>query len=1013
MPRTWSARLRWGAIAGLLFASPGLAQQQDAGSLTGRITDRASAAGLPDTRVYVVGTTLETNTNENGEYRLVNLRPGRIQIGVLRIGYRAVSDTVTIVAGRPSTKDFVLVQTLTTLSDVVVTGTAGNQERRAQPATVSTVSASDIKTAAAITNVNELLQSRMAGVSVGSASGTAGGARTIRVRGPASISLANRPLVFIDGVRVVETSSNLGVGGQMTDRMNDINPDDIESIEVVKGPAAATLYGADASTGVIQIITKRGRTGSTSFQQTYRAEYGVVDRNWTPPDNYGLCTAALVAATSVNPLCRGKEVGTLVSDNPLRRTGAFRDGSDLLAGWSGRGGGQAYGYFFSLGSDRNVGVLPTNEFRRWSLRSNFNYIPTPKVTMEAGVQSLQSKAQLPDNDNNIYGYLGGAMLGSPLTRRDDGQPGQDGWFGFARQVPAISAIQNELVTRRNIITATGTYLFRPWFKNRVTIGGDLLGDEGTRFFPRNVVGQYAGLLNTGNNVQTRLNSQRYTADYIGDVNRSIMDDRLALNLSFGAQAIITRTDSLAATGQGFISNSSNVIGSASVTTSNQQFNETRQVGLLGQLQAAWNDRLFLQLGARYDDFSAFGAETDPIFLPKVGLSWVVSEESFFAPLTSWIGSARIRAAFGTTGRAPLPGAAITTLASAPSAVNNGQTIVAEAGAIPFNPGNAQLKPEKGTEVEGGLDITMLNDRLNVELTYFDKKTSDVLLLRPLPPSLGFQANPFVNIGGVRNKGWELAMNAALLRSRSFEWESRLALNTLDSKITSLGDVAPFGTLNRFTEGYQPGVFVSKRIRNINEATGVVTVADTFEAFGNLWPTLEAAMTNTVTLFKNLRIVALIDTKQDFVVFNNSDFFRETQVVRSNRRLDPNVLPARERLRRYGNPNAGQPAFVQENDTNTTVDEVRDAYLQPGDFIRFRELSATYTLPRSIIARWGPVSNASIAIAFQNLALWTDYEGADPEVNSAIGVNANNEFTRTDFFTLPNPKRTLLRLNLSF
>jgi TonB-linked SusC/RagA family outer membrane protein len=1013
MPRTWSARLRWGAIASLLFASPGLAQQQEAGSLTGRITDRNSGAGLPDARVYVVGTTLETNTNENGEYRLMNLRAGRIQVGVLRIGYRAVSDTITIVAGRPATKDFVLAQTMTTLQDVVVTGTAGNQERRAQPATVATVSASDIKTTSAITNVNELLQSRMAGVSVGSASGTAGGARTIRVRGPASISLANRPLVFIDGVRMVETSSNLGIGGQMTDRLNDLNPDDIESIEVVKGPAAATLYGADASTGVIQIITKRGRTGSTSFQQTYRAEYGFVDRNWTPPDNYGLCTAALVAATSVNPLCRGQTVGTLVKDNPLQRTNAFRDGSDLLAGWSGRGGGQAYGYFFSLNSDRNVGVLPTNEFKRWSLRSNFNYIPTPKITMDAGIQSIQSKVRLPDNDNNIYGYLGGAMLGSPLTRRDDGLPGQDGWFGFARQVDAISAIKNELVTRRNLITATGTYLYRPWFKNRVTIGADLLGDEGTRFFPKNSVGQYAGLLNTGNNVQTRLNAQRYTMDYIGDVNSRHMADQLALNLSFGAQAIITRTDSLAATGQGFTTNSSNVIGSASVTTSNQQFNETRQVGLLGQLQAAWNDRFFLQLGARYDDFSAFGSETDPIFLPKVGASWVVSEETWFAPLTNVIGSARIRAAFGTTGRAPLPGAALTTLAPAPSGVNNGQTIIAEPGAIPFNPGNAQLKPEKGTEIEGGVDLTLLNDRLSVEVTYFDKKTSDVLLLRPLPPSLGFQANPFVNIGGVRNKGWEVAMNAALLRTRNFEWESRLTLNTLDSKITSLGDVAPFGTLNRFTEGFQPGVLVSKRIRNINEATGVVTVADTFEAFGNLFPTLEAGITNTVTLFKNLRVVALVDTKQDYVIFNNSDFFRETQVVRSNRRLDPTLLPARERLRRYGNPTAGQPAFVQENGTSTTVDEVRDAYLQPGDFVRFRELSATYTLPRSFTARLGPVSTASIALAFQNLALWTDYEGADPEVNSAIGVAANNEFTRTDFFTLPNPKRTLLRLNLSF
>jgi hypothetical protein len=146
-----------------------------------------------------------------------------------------------------------------------------------------------------------------------------------------------------------------------------------------------------------------------------------------------------------------------------------------------------------------------------------------------------------------------------------------------------------------------------------------------------------------------------------------------------------------------------------------------------------------------------------------------------------------------------------------------------------------------------------------------------------------------------------------------------------------------------------------------------------------------------------------------VLFNNAHFFRETQVVRSNRRLDPTALSARERLRRYGNPTPGQPAFVQENGQPTTVDEVREAYLQPGDFIRLRELSATYTLPSTLIARWGKLSSMSVGLALQNIALWTDYEGEDPEVIQA----PNGDFNRTDFFTLPNPKRAILRVNLSF
>jgi len=212
-----------------------------------------------------------------------------------------------------------------------------------------------------------------------------------------------------------------------------------------------------------------------------------------------------------------------------------------------------------------------------------------------------------------------------------------------------------------------------------------------------------------------------------------------------------------------------------------------------------------------------------------------------------------------------------------------------------------------------------------------------------------------------------------------------------------------------TEGYQLQSFVSRRIRNINEATGVVTVADTFEVVGNTLPTFEASWSNTFTLFRNLRLTALVDTKQDFLLYNNSDFFRETQLVRSANRLDPNKLSARERLRRYGNQTAGQPAFVSENGTPATVDVVRDAYLQPGDFVRFRELGVNYTVPVRLLSSMRGVSAATVGLALQNVALWTDYEGFDPEVIS----NAGNQFSREDFFTLPNPKRLLFRLNLTF
>ncbi|PHX64760.1 MAG: hypothetical protein CK550_08250, partial [Gemmatimonadetes bacterium] len=280
----------------LLVALPSRALLAQTGTISGKVTDAATALPVADARVVISGTTFEAQTNKDGDYRLTNVKPGRTGVSVFRLGYKASRDSVVVVAGQTASLNIKMTQSVINLSEVVVTGTAGNQERKAQAALVASVKASDIIRDAPITSVANLLQSRVPGVALSTQSGTAGSANTIRIRGASSINLSNSPLLFIDGVRINEGQIGSGQSGQQFDRMNDINPEEIESIEVVKGPAAATLYGADASAGVIQIITKKGRAGSTSFQQTLRYEMGSSElANYTPPTNYGNCTAALVA----------------------------------------------------------------------------------------------------------------------------------------------------------------------------------------------------------------------------------------------------------------------------------------------------------------------------------------------------------------------------------------------------------------------------------------------------------------------------------------------------------------------------------------------------------------------------------------------------------------------------------------------------------------------------------------------------------------------------------------------
>jgi TonB-linked SusC/RagA family outer membrane protein len=1005
-PGTFGALLRSFALTmAALLALPGLSAAQQTATVTGTVTDAGTGRPIADVRIIVVGTALQAVSDLQGRYRITGLTPGRVNIRATRIGYRAAEKELNLAAGETRTSDYSMSASVVQLEEVVISGTAGQQERRAQAATVAELGVSDITKVAPIANVSQVLQSRIPGVSVLGASGTSGTSAQIRIRGAASISLSNEPLVFIDGVKAFSGLTSNFFDGQRGSKLNDIDPNDIESIEVVKGPAAATLYGADASAGVIQIITKRGKVNSGRFTQNINLEYNSIDANFTPPSNFGNCSASAVLPTSTNPLCRGQAAGTLVSDNPLVRENAFRTGQTYAVNWSGTGGGQNYGYYTSVNYETEDGTLPNNAFDRQNARVNFNWVPSNKLTLDAGFTVLSAKTVLPDNDNNVYGFLGGGLLGSPLTRNDvNPVASNNGWFGFSRDVNAITAIENEIYTHRTIANITANWNPLNGFTNRFTVGADISRDEIRRFYPKNSEGDYQGTANTGSISEERQGGENLTLDYLGNVRSDLMEGKLVSNVSFGAQLVDTRFENVFATGLGLTVNSANVVSAASTTSGGQGFSRQRGIGVLGQWQLGWQNRLFVSLGARLDANSSFGRSTEWFFLPKVGVSYVISEEPFWQNSLSFINTFRLRGAWGQTGRSPTPGASLTTLNPAPYI--DGSLVAS--GAIPQNPGNQDLKAERGQEFEAGFDAGFLNDRLGIELTYFDKTTKDLLLVVPLPPSLGFQQNPFRNIGGVKNSGFEMALTAVPVSTQDVSWDVRVGANTLHNEVTDLGEVTPYGTRNRIEKGYQVGAWWTNRIRSIDTVSKVVTVSNDGEFMGNVLPTFEGNISTNLTLFRYFRIYGSIDTKQNFRVENLTDFFRETQLVRSDNRLDPTKLSTYERLRRYGNPTAGQPAFVRENGASATVNDVAEAYIQDGSFWRLREVSLTATLPN----KWSQAfraQSASITLGGQNLWKSTDYEGFDPEVVSSAAAATN----RRDFLTIPPSRRFVVRLNLTF
>jgi TonB-linked SusC/RagA family outer membrane protein len=983
------------AALGLTLAAPGSAQQ--VGVITGRVTDGRTGAPVSSAQVFVVDTQLGSLTDAEGNYRIPNVRAGSRQVRVINIGYRSETLTVDVAASQTVRLDFQLSVSAIALDEIIVTGTAGRQDRRAQAASVSSVSAASIAEVVPVTTVSSLLQARTTGVSITSASGTAGGAQRIRLRGSASLNLSNEPLLIIDGVRADSRNTSLQTtGGQSGSRLNDINPNDIESIEIVKGPAAATLYGADASAGVIQIRTKRGQAGA-GFTQTISYEQSTVKNLWDIPSNWGACTASQVA-DATRTLCYQKAVGTIVSDNPLVRNNVFQDGNAKQLTWSGRGGGQGYGYYLSFSAEQEAGMLPNNDYGRYTGRVNFDFTPREDLKLEWSMGLGKITTNFPRNDNDIYGYLGGGLLGSPLTVGT----ANDGWYATNRQVKAISSIETLDNTTRITPVFTVNYAPFSWFKNRLNAGVDMTRTEASQFFPKNDIGWYGTTdLNSGTMSHTRQNRDEVTIDYMGSVRRTFTD--LVADLAFGAQAVARRTDNTGAQGIGFTTNAARSINAAARSTGSQSYSEEREGGIFGQLDLAWRDRLYLQAGLRVDKNSAFGEQAHAFKNPKVGLSYMISEEGFYpAFLESVMPTLRVRSVWGSTGRSPGSGASLTTYSSSPFAIT--QTTVGS-GVVPNNPGNKELKPERGVEVELGFDAGLFNERAGLEVTYYNKKSNDLILARPLPSSLGFGSDPLVNIGQLKNTGFEVALNAQVANLENFTWDARVNLTTNHNEVTDLGTIPPFGTNNRVVTGYPANGWWTYTIQSIDTVASKVLVSDTIEFWGQPNPTKEGNVNSTFTIFKNFRVYAQFDFMLDYILYNNTDQFRERQFgtgERWIRRTDPTFGQSKEEtLRRYG------PFYTKTAGTALNASAVNVAYYEDGSHIRFRELSLSYTLPGDIAQRFGAKS-ATVTVAGRNLALWTDYLGSDPEILSSLTA-----FTRQDFLTVPQPRRWLARVNLTF
>jgi TonB-linked SusC/RagA family outer membrane protein len=1017
-----TAALVFAALAVMLGASTSLPAQAT-GTIRGTVVETGTRVPLAGAQITVAGTNRSAVTNNAGEYTLANVPAGRAQLRVTMLGHEPTSGSVTVAAGQTATQDFALAPSALALDAIVVTGTPGAVSRRTVGNAITKLDAAQITRQTNVTTVTELLQARAPGVQILTNSGVPGTAADIRIRGASSL-IGNDPVIFVDGVRFsTESLGNFtpsgagatGFSGQRTSAFDFINPEDIESIEVIKGPAAATLYGAEAASGVIQIITKKGARGEQQkVQWGLKLEQGRNQWGTDIPLNYTTCDAAKInersAGEPVWPGCQGVAPGTVITGQPLLDDPlALRDGNVQRASISARGGGDRYSFYFAGDRNGEEGVFRNSYNERNALRANFTINPSEQVSVQVNTAYAQGDLRLPVGDESAQGMLLSAFRGRP--GRATVNPLNMGWA----TTRAEQANSYNNTTRSDRLTLGSTFNLNPvrWFRNRLTLGLDYTSSLAQILSPAGSTdAEFAGAeARQGLVAQRTPRNYVYTVDYAGNVEADITGN-LQSTTSFGMQAVSKRFEQLFAQGTGFGAPDVTLIGNATTTIGSNSFSENKSLGFFVQEQLGWQNRLFVTAAVRADDNSAFGEAFNWIYYPKASLSWILSEEPMLEGLfnAARFTSFKFRTAYGHAGRAPEPFAANQTYTVDKAILGPGSVIpVLRARSL----GNPNLVAERGEELEVGFDAGLLDDRAGVEFTYYNKRMSDVIIATGAPGSTGFGGSFYgftsgvlQNLGQTHNSGVELGINATPVDTRSFTWDSRISLTTNRNRLVSFGDTRRFepvsgqsyGAVQQHRAGYPLGgywVRVPQRnedgtpvLRTLANGSQVAVLEDTVSYVGSPSPNREVSFSNTVTLFRNFRIYGLLDYKGGHYLYNYKEFARCNVISQLN-------------CERINNPaNANHP--------DRPLWQTQANYIERADFVKLRDLSLTYLVP-STWARQLRTNEASITLAGHNLALWTDYTGMDPEVNGY----GNRSFARADVYPVPMLRRVSMSLNLSF
>ncbi len=962
--------------------------------------------------VTVVGTNLTARTNSRGQFTLSGVSSGTMEVRALRVGFVEQRKTVTVAGAQTVELSFQMKDVPVTLNPVVTTAT-GDQRRVEVGNSIAQIDAADVVKTRAIANMADLLTARAPGVTVFGPTQLGAGTR-IRIRGTSSLSLSNNPLYIVDGIRVEGTtgSSSVSVGGTTPSRINDLNPDEIESIEVVRGPSAATLYGTAAANGVIVITTKRGVAGRTRF--TYFTEQGGhVDRN-TYPTAYRAWRTGTTAATNSTAantaqcFLTQRAASACVQDS-VTSYNLYEDpestpngiGYRQLHGLQMSGGSEALRFFIHSEWENDNGVLKVPDFDkryltargrtlreeeatpnhidRVTTRANFNLAISPKSDVALSVGYTQQDLRLPTSDDSGVAGVAGNTYGGPGFKYNTNTAG-DTLYGWRQVTPrdVYQTVTGQGI-KRLITSISNEYRPFSWLSARANVGLDYINRLDTQLCRFGSCPDLGGDSRLGLKIDNRTNFFTYSASTSASASQRI-SDAVQAKTTVGVQfsrAIFDRNGASAIQ----LAPGATTVTSGAIRNADEASDESRTLGAFVEEYVALNDRLFVTGAIRSDRNSAFGANFKTVFYPKLAISWVASDETFFTR-PSWMDQVRLRSAYGASGVQPGTTDAVP-FYSATTA--RGES--ADLPALVFSTlGNRNLKPERSTELELGIDGTFFNNRLSAEITHYKKLSRDALISRGLPPSLGTgSTSRFENLGEVSNTGWETLISAQLIQREAFGWNVLVNGAANVNRIESLGGLPAFGgTTQRQREGFPLNGWWARTLTGYSDtnADGIITlpeitVSDTVAYIGSPLPLREWSITNGVDLFRNrVRLSAMIDYKGGHKIYNNTERIR----CASRNNCEGLISPTASLFKQ------ARTVMVREHVSRSVA-----GFIEDGDFIRFRELSLSMTSPEGWAGRILGSRTVSATLSARNLGMfWTKYTGVDPEAFATTG-DAPSEF----------------------